>query len=158
MYRQCINFCDVWRFNDQECPRCLKDMPWVDLVRLGEFRRVLRVLFGWNHTWVAKFKEIIPNDYLSVLKEGPKTVGMAVPGRPQTTKQSTASRSCDVPSKGVVIGDLTMGGKVTFASHCIDTPSWLLRPVKGMHRTQLPSCAGCYEVKGWIFEFTPLLS
>ena len=47
------------------------------------------------HIWVEKIQEIIPKDHLRVLKEGPKTVGMAVQGRPQTTEQLTARRNFD---------------------------------------------------------------
>ena len=71
-----------------------------------------------DHIWAGNVWKIIPKDHLRVLEEGPKTVGMAVPGRPQTTEQSTIRRPVDALSKGFVDGDLTMGGKGSFASHC----------------------------------------
>ena len=49
--------------------------------------------------WFVSIRKIISKDHLSVLDEGPKTVGMSVPSRPQTREQSTASRGCDAQSK-----------------------------------------------------------
>ena len=74
------------------------------------------VKLTYNRVWVINITEIIPKDHLRVLEEGPKTVGMAVPRRPQMREQSTARRTIDAPSKGVVTGDLTMGGKISFPS------------------------------------------
>ena len=58
---------------------------------------------------VGNIREVILKDHLRVLEEGPKYVGMAVPDRPQTTEQSTASRSCDAQSKGPVVRELSKG-------------------------------------------------
>ena len=65
----------------------------------------------YNCILVGNVWEVIPKDHLSVPEEGPNFVGMAILGRLQKTEQSMASRGCDAPSKGVVDGNLTMGGK-----------------------------------------------
>ena len=64
---------------------------------------------------VGNVQEIIPKDHLRVLQNGPKIVGMVVPGRPQTMEQSTACRGSDDPSKGVIDEDLNIGCKVRFS-------------------------------------------
>ena len=64
-----------------------------------------------DRIWVGKVWEIIPKDHLRVLEEGLKTVCKAVPGRFQTMEQFTARRHVDAPLKGVLDGNLTMGGK-----------------------------------------------
>ena len=66
----------------------------------------------------GNIRVIIPKDNLRVLEKRPKTVGMAVPGRPQTTEQSMTRRTVDALKKGVVYGDLTMGGKGSLDIHC----------------------------------------
>ena len=71
----------------------------------------------YDHIWVGNVREINPKNNIRVLEEGPKTVGMAVPGRPQMTQQSMANRGYDTPSKGVINGDFTMGeGRKLFQS------------------------------------------
>ena len=69
------------------------------------------------HIWVRNIRKIIPKDHLRVLEEGPKIVGMAVPGRPKMTEQLMARRPVDAPLNGVADGVLTIGGKGILASH-----------------------------------------
>ena len=61
-----------------------------------------------NCIWVKNVQETIPEDHLWILEEGPKTVGMDVPGRPQTTEQSMTHSPVYTPSKGTLLRDLNM--------------------------------------------------